>query len=143
MLKRMLAAAALLFLGSTAAHAVSGYMGVAPWHFYPYQSWYCATSICTPGAGSVLAGSTTLDDGKAVVSMDVGVFYSCFSILISGFSSDPGSSYMNGVYFNNTCDYPIYSYDYQTSSASAYSYNSGVARWTWNTGVIHCLTNSH
>lgn len=83
--------------------------------FYGYSA--------SPSIGSI--SPTTLGDGKTLAQMvDVDPAVKDHILQISGFSSDPGSSYLISAAANGTT---------LLAAAASYGYNSGsgTAVWTW------------
>lgn len=71
--------------------------------------------------GSVSPG--TLADGKTLAILTDDSFNGNCSLRVSGFSSDPGTSYLQYVIAAGT---------FKARSAASYSYSGGNATWTWS-----------
>ena len=99
--------------------------------YYGYWEQYYGWQSTAP-IGS--RSPTTLTDGKSLVSWYQVTHYAPFYVVtgtdtyleINGFSSDPGSSYVQYVTVGST--------NYYTSSASVY-YGSGKKTYVWNSAI--------
>ena len=103
-----------------------------------YCGWYCGTvgfSKNIPGfggpSGAIIGGGKFLSDGREVVRVydwDFGTTNHWLEVAFSGFTADPGSTYLNNLYV--TCDDLGYMVQIPASSASYYYYSGyGVASW--------------
>lgn len=74
---------------------------------------------------STLSPTALPDSGKNIGSLFDDDSFNNGQLIINGFSSDPGISYVTSVTINSTT---------KTTATASYNYNSsfGVATWTWS-----------
>ena len=90
---------------------------------YNYVSYGYASGVGAFGSAS----PSTMTDGKNFQALydyyDLNVGGSYGIVGVSGFSSDPGQTYLTSITTNSVT--------YYAASASFYSYGSGIATWTF------------
>lgn len=90
---------------------------------------YCsnATDCGSASLGSI--STSSIPGGYTIIGIDAEYASAVFQhalVVISGFSSSPGASWLGTVTFNSV--------NYVGSNAT-YSYSSGTATWTWTSGT--------
>ena len=118
----ILASTPMMLVGDTGTDSATMTIGsyyAAPVTYYGYSD-----GTYNPAGHSFGSLSLTLQDGKVVKSF-ISAFYTTYTstLYISGFSSDPGQSYLYSVTSNGTTK--------TGAAASTYTYSGGVAYWTW------------